>query len=338
MTAVLDADVSHGSLTLDADGSFLYAPTNGYSGADSFTYHANDGTLDSNVVTVSIGVGNNALELGGASYVLFGDPAKLDLAQFTIETWFKWDGTGTSNTTGSDGIPNLIPLLTHGAPQADDSNVDANWILGINTVGNVIAADFEAIDDPAPTGQNNPISGTTEITVDVWHHAAATFNGTTWAVYLDGNLQASTNPGVHPRSDSIQRVALGAMVTSTGTVLGRFGGVIDEARVWDHARTGSEILASKNSELTGGTGMVARWGLNEAFGTTVMDSVTSPTAAVGTIVGGAQCHLGRRASSRRHPATRRRTLRRSTHRPTPPPGSAPRRPSTSACPIPTATR
>ena len=45
MSAVLDANVSHGSLTLDPNGSFLYTPTNGYSGPDSFTYHANDGTL-----------------------------------------------------------------------------------------------------------------------------------------------------------------------------------------------------------------------------------------------------------------------------------------------------
>ena len=161
--------------------------------------------------------GTGALDLGSAgAYVTFGDPAKLDLAQFTIETWFKRTGTGVASTTGTGGIVNFVPLLTHGAPQAEGSNVDANWVLGINTTGNVIAADFEAIDDPAPTGQNVPISGTTAITANVWHHAAATFDGTTWAVYLDGNLEASATPGLHPRSDSIQHVALGAMIQSSG--------------------------------------------------------------------------------------------------------------------------
>ena len=43
LTAVLNANVSHGSLTLNANGSFLYTPTAAYSGSDSFTYHANDG-------------------------------------------------------------------------------------------------------------------------------------------------------------------------------------------------------------------------------------------------------------------------------------------------------
>ncbi len=39
--------------TLNADGSFTYTPASGFSGADSFTYIANDGSADSNVATVS---------------------------------------------------------------------------------------------------------------------------------------------------------------------------------------------------------------------------------------------------------------------------------------------
>ena len=153
----------------------------------------------------------------------------------------------------------------------------------------MIAADFEA----NPGGQNYPISGTTPITMNVWHHAAATYNGTSWSLYLDGNLETSScpttcSPGVTPRSDSIQKVALGAMIPSGGTpTAGRFQGMIDEARVWDHARTGPEILASENSELTSGTGLIARWGLNEGTGTTVGDSIaTTPLpGANGTITG-----------------------------------------------------
>ena len=230
-----------------------------------------------------------ALDLGSAgAYVTFGDPAKLDLAQFTIETWFKRTGTGVASTTGTGGIANFVPLLTHGAAQAEGSNVDANWVLGINTTGNVIAADFEAIDDPADptTGQNVPISGTTAITLNVWHHAAASFNGTTWAVYLDGNLEASATPGLHPRSDSTQGVALGAMLMSTGPfspTAGRFQGVLDEARVWSVGRTQAQIQGTMNSELTSGTNLVARWGLDEASGTVVGDSIA--TAAKGTITG-----------------------------------------------------
>ena len=54
LTALLNTEVSNGSLTLNADGSLTYAPDPNFNGSDSFTYHANDGTDDSNVVTVRI--------------------------------------------------------------------------------------------------------------------------------------------------------------------------------------------------------------------------------------------------------------------------------------------
>jgi hypothetical protein len=47
LTAVLDTDVSHGTLTLNPDGSFLYEPDGVFAGIDQFTYYANDGTSNS---------------------------------------------------------------------------------------------------------------------------------------------------------------------------------------------------------------------------------------------------------------------------------------------------
>ena len=55
LTAVLVSGPSHSSsFALNADGSFSYTPTSGYSGSDSFTYKANDGLADSNVATVNL--------------------------------------------------------------------------------------------------------------------------------------------------------------------------------------------------------------------------------------------------------------------------------------------
>lgn len=56
LTAVLITDVANGTLVLSADGSFIYTPTAGFTGSDSFTYSADDGVADSNVVTVTIEV------------------------------------------------------------------------------------------------------------------------------------------------------------------------------------------------------------------------------------------------------------------------------------------
>lgn len=56
LTAILVTDVTNGVLVLNSDGSFTYTPNADYNGADSFTYKAYDGALDSNTVTVSITV------------------------------------------------------------------------------------------------------------------------------------------------------------------------------------------------------------------------------------------------------------------------------------------
>ena len=58
LSAVLDTDVSNGTLTLESDGSFTYTPEAGFSGADSFDYVANDATENSAVVTVTLTVGD----------------------------------------------------------------------------------------------------------------------------------------------------------------------------------------------------------------------------------------------------------------------------------------
>ena len=57
LNAVLVSGPSHAAtdgFTLNQDGSFSYTPAPNYNGPDSFTYKANDGTADSNVVTVSL--------------------------------------------------------------------------------------------------------------------------------------------------------------------------------------------------------------------------------------------------------------------------------------------
>jgi probable HAF family extracellular repeat protein/VCBS repeat-containing protein len=54
LTAKLVEGPAHGTLTLNANGSFTYTPAANYHGPDTFTYKVNDGTADSNVATVTI--------------------------------------------------------------------------------------------------------------------------------------------------------------------------------------------------------------------------------------------------------------------------------------------
>jgi|GEM_PF-2541958 len=57
LTAIQVAAPTRGTLTLSANGSFVYTPGGAFtSGTDTFTYKANDGALDSNVATVTISI------------------------------------------------------------------------------------------------------------------------------------------------------------------------------------------------------------------------------------------------------------------------------------------
>ena len=158
-------------------------------------------------------------------------------------------------------------------------------------------ADFE----DAATGPNHPVTGTTVGHSNVWHHAAATYDGDgTWNLYLDGVLDKTLAVGAASAASptSIQHAALGTAMTSTGARRRASSqGVVDEARIWNVVRSAAQIAGQPGpSSSPRGTGLIGRWGLNEGTGTT---AATTPSAAASTapLVGAA--HLGRRASSRR---------------------------------------
>lgn len=56
LTSVKVTDPAHGTVTLNTNGSFIYAPALNYTGTDSFTYKASDSVLNSNIATVNIKV------------------------------------------------------------------------------------------------------------------------------------------------------------------------------------------------------------------------------------------------------------------------------------------
>ena len=208
------------------------------------------------------------------------------MPQFTLETWFRRDGTGTTANTGTGGFYG-IPLVAKGVGEAENSNVDMNYFFGIRGSDNVLGADFEEGATGASPGLNHPVYGTTAIPADsTWHHAAATYDGQVWRLYLDGNLEQSLDLGsaIPPRADSIQHAGLAVALDSTGIASGHFDGALDEVRIWSVVRTQAQIRAAINSQITGSqTNLVGRWALEEGTGSTV--SSTAGTTIDGTITG-----------------------------------------------------
>lgn len=232
-----------------------------------------------------------ALQFNGTSqYVTFGTSQGLaapglGVQTFTIETWFKRTGAGITTSTsaaGGGGLLSAVPLVTKGRGEGDGTDVDMNYWLGIDSATNVLAADFE---ECAPAmagcpaggtaGLNHAVLGTTVIQNNIWYHAAVTYDGQFWKLYLNGNLDKTLDIGANrlPRWDSRQHAGIGTAMTSAGAAAGFFAGVVDEPRLWNVAHTQAEIQASMNSELTSGTGLIGRWGLNEGTGTTTANSI-----------------------------------------------------------------
>lgn len=68
LTALLLRTTAHGSLALNADGSFLYIPDAGFIGADTFVYTAQEGSAGSPPGTVAIAVNSHELSAHTDSY------------------------------------------------------------------------------------------------------------------------------------------------------------------------------------------------------------------------------------------------------------------------------
>src|SRR2546422_2604876 len=203
---------------------------------------------------------NNALRFDGVDdRVTFGAAPSLGVTTFTIETWFRRDGPGATATTGSGGVV-AVPLVTKGMAETEGSNKDTNFFLGIDGKRRVLAADFE----DTINGGHHPAFGVTPIYDGIWYHAAATYDGTTWRLYLNGTLETQVVVGPYmPRFDSIQHAALGTALNSTGMASGAFFGALDEVRIWNVARTAADIQLQMTAPVASAAGLSGRWGLDE---------------------------------------------------------------------------
>jgi hypothetical protein len=136
MTAIKVTDPSHGSLSLSSDGGFVYTPTTGFGGSDSFTYKANNPRGDSNTATVTITVNLLAGDITGDGYVDGGD-LNILLSNWNANnaTWATGDLTGDGFVDGGD----LNILLS-------------NWNAGTQPAGNAMNSETITTSASVETG------------------------------------------------------------------------------------------------------------------------------------------------------------------------------------------
>ncbi len=83
-------------------------------------------------------------------------------------------------------------------------------------------------------------TGSTPVDDGQWHHVAATYDGSTMRLYVDGHLDASA-----PRTGTIQSGTSGLLIgaRSDGTNASNFPGTIDELAVYNRAISPAEVQA-----------------------------------------------------------------------------------------------
>lgn len=202
-------------------------------------------------------VSSSGLLFDGASGVAMGQAPELGLQEFTLEAWVRRDGRGKLASTGVGGLK-LVPIMGKGRGEHDGSDVDCNYAFGF--VGDVLGADFEDMDG----GKNHPIQGKTPLALGRWHHVAATYDKTTWRLYVDGVLDAEKQVDAVPRHDSLQHFGLGAAYNSMGVAAGGLLGALDEARVYSRALSAEELQATMYSTAPDPLGLVAHYRLDGA--------------------------------------------------------------------------
>ena len=223
-----------------------------------------------------------ALQFDGTNdHVSLGSAAGLSATNFTLEAWVKRTGRRRHRV---DRLrwPDAVPLITKGRHDQDGTTEDMNYFLGLDATGH-IAVDFE---DFATSNNNHPFTGPGRGQQNVWHHVAVTYDGSTWRLYIDGVLDGSDPDAGTPRFDSTAHAAIATSLDDAAVEVpeGFFQGQMDEARIWNVARTPAQIAAAYQLEIPSATGLLGRYSMNEGLGTAVGDS--SGTPQNGTAVGG----------------------------------------------------
>jgi VCBS repeat-containing protein len=135
LTVRLAGDAGHGTLTLNADGSFSYTPASGFTGTDEFSYATTDGTAESPVATVTIAVDEIPL--------LFSDSFSRATSAAVGNGWIEveaagasvvLDGTRLRFADTSEAV--MRPLVTHRFSEVASGYLEWEFELDWTEIGN----------------------------------------------------------------------------------------------------------------------------------------------------------------------------------------------------------
>ena len=169
LSAALVGSVSHGSLVLNGDGSFDYAPGPDFFGTDSFTYKANDGTLDSNEATVTIAINpvNDPPVAVANAYGVDEDQVLNIPAPGVLGNDSDPEGAALTSVLGTAPSQGELTLNPDGSftyvPAADFNGSDSfTYVANDGTLDSaeaVVAIAVNAVNDPPVASDDSAVTG-----------------------------------------------------------------------------------------------------------------------------------------------------------------------------------
>lgn len=226
------------------------------------TGNGNTGTLSASVTWQSSPVrfGANALAFYGTDdYVTVPRQPAHDIStEITMEGWvYATKNTGIQNVMAKSQAGNASGYIF---PRTDDGWNNAKFYM-------YISGAWRSFNAPYPSR-------------DAWHHLAATYNGTTVKIYVDGVLTTTQAQAGTITTSSLANLTLG----NQSGVSEYFGGYADELRIWNVVRSEADIQANMNRELdpTLQTGLVAYFTNNQGVGSGTNTGLTVLQDLAGT--------------------------------------------------------
>jgi hypothetical protein len=214
---------------------------------------------------------NRALNFDGANdYVSIPENPSLPTTAMTIEMWFNPNAVAYPAVLISKGQTSTSTYFVIYC-SSNDFVASPTWRAG----------SFLTYDLFTNTGGNRLSYQLPQDLSDTWHHVAITYDGAEKRLYLDGALVG-------------QQALTGTILTNPGSPLlignlapnftNSYKGTVDEMRIWNVARTATQLSTTSNTEISPSTpGLVAYYQFNQGVAngnnagiTTLTDTATTP--------------------------------------------------------------
>ena len=218
---------------------------------------------------------NNCLDFDGSNDTInFGNILSTPFVNFTIEFWCKADVINSG----------VVIQLSSGSGEDEDENVSFN--VNLQSGG-----EFRLFYEYGSGSNETNTTSSFDLSADTWTHVAVVRDDSSGNAlfYKNGKFieteTASNDPTGGTSSDANMTIG-NSFANSNG-----FNGELAHVRVWDVARSASEISHYYNRTIdSDDSGLVGYWKLNEGTGTSVSDSSSNSNS--GTISGASWSNNG----------------------------------------------